>query len=90
MGVCSSEDVDLALTNSSGNPIGPISVAKEVEPFDLAQRLERLANKHEKEIFNPTQTIRKGRYRLRGTVILGRLLRTGTQSTSAFRHVKEG
>jgi enoyl-CoA hydratase/3-hydroxyacyl-CoA dehydrogenase len=63
MDVCSAEDVDLALANSSGTPIGPMSVAKEIEPFDLAQRLERLANKYKKEIFNPTQIVRKGRYR---------------------------
>jgi enoyl-CoA hydratase/3-hydroxyacyl-CoA dehydrogenase len=63
MDVCSAEDVDLALTNSSGNPIGPMSVAKEIEPFNLAQRLEHLANKYKKEIFNPTQMVRKGLYR---------------------------
>jgi len=63
MDVCSADDVDLALTNSGGNPIGPMNVAQEIEPFDLAQRLERLANRYKKEIFNPTQMIRKGRYR---------------------------
>ncbi|MCK5558815.1 MAG: 3-hydroxyacyl-CoA dehydrogenase family protein [Candidatus Hydrogenedentes bacterium] len=63
MGVCSAEDVDLALTNSSGNPVGPMSVAKEMEPFDLAQRLERLAKKYKKEIFNPTKMVREGRYK---------------------------
>ena len=45
MGVCSAEDVDLALVNSSGNPVGPMAIAKSVEPEDLAKRLERLAEK---------------------------------------------
>jgi len=63
MGVCSAEDVDLALTNSSGNPVGPMSVAKGVEPADLAARLEGLAEKYNKEIFKPTKMIREGGYR---------------------------
>jgi enoyl-CoA hydratase/3-hydroxyacyl-CoA dehydrogenase len=63
MGVCSAEDVDLALTNSGGNPVGPMSIAKAVEPEDLVKRLERLAEKYNKEIFKPTKMIREGAYR---------------------------
>jgi len=63
MGVCSAEDVDLALVNSSGNPVGPMSVAKDIEPEDLAKRLEGLAEKYNKEIFKPTKMIREGEYR---------------------------
>jgi len=63
MGVCSAEDVDLALVNSSGNPVGPMAIAKSVEPEDLAKRLERLAEKYSKEIFKPTKMIREGGYR---------------------------
>ena len=63
MGVCSAEDVDLALINSSGNPVGPMSVAKDIEPEDLAKRLEGLAEKYNKEIFKPTKMIREGEYR---------------------------
>ncbi len=63
MGVCSAEDVDLALTNSSGNPMGPMSVAKSVDPADLAKRLEGLAEKYNKEIFKPARMVRDGTYR---------------------------
>jgi len=63
MGVCSAEDVDLALINSSGNPVGPMSAAKGIEPEDLAKRLEGLAEKYNKEIFKPTKMIREGEYR---------------------------
>jgi enoyl-CoA hydratase/3-hydroxyacyl-CoA dehydrogenase len=63
MGVCSAEDVDLALVNSGGNPVGPMSVAKHIEPEDLAKRLEGLAEKYGKEIFRPTKMIREGGYR---------------------------
>ena len=62
MGVCSAEDVDLALTNSGGAPIGPMSVAKNIEPADLAQRLEGLAEKYGKEIFKPARMVREGTY----------------------------
>jgi len=62
-GVCSIEDVDLALTNSSGNPIGPMSVAKNIEPTDLVARLEGLAEKYGKEIFRPCEMVRAGKYR---------------------------
>jgi enoyl-CoA hydratase/3-hydroxyacyl-CoA dehydrogenase len=63
MGVCSAEDVDLALVNSSGNPVGPMSIAKAVEPADLVKRLEGLAKKYNKEIFKPTKMIREEGYR---------------------------
>ncbi len=62
-GVCSTEDVDLALTNSSGNPIGPMSVAKHIEPAVLTERLETLAEKYNKEIFQPATMVREGTYR---------------------------
>ncbi len=54
---------DLALTNSSGNPIGPMSVAKNVDPADLAKRLEGLAGKYNKEIFKPAKMVREGTYK---------------------------
>jgi len=63
MGVCSVDDIDVAMVNSSGNPVGPMSVAKDIEPADLTKRLEGLAKKYNKEIFKPTKMIREGGYR---------------------------
>lgn len=63
MGVCTAADVDVALTNSSGNPVGPMSVAKNIEPADLTKRLTELADRYKKEIFKPTRMIREGTYR---------------------------
>lgn len=63
MGVCSAEDIDKAIVNGTGNAIGPMAVARSQEPKSLTQRLERLAERFQKEIFRPTRTIREGLYR---------------------------
>ncbi len=62
MGVCSADDVDIAIVNGTGNAIGPMTVAKGQDPSDLAKRLERLAEKFNKETFKPTRMIRDGNY----------------------------
>ena len=63
MGVCSLEDVDTAIINATGNPMGLIALIKSIEPDELAGRLERLADRFNKEIFKPTQMIKDGSYR---------------------------
>jgi len=62
MGVCSFADVDKAIINATGNPMGLIAVAKYMSPADLSQRLEGLAEKFNKEIFKPSRLIREGAY----------------------------
>jgi enoyl-CoA hydratase/3-hydroxyacyl-CoA dehydrogenase len=62
-GVCGIEDIDKAIVNGTGNKVGPMTIAQGQDPADLAQRLERLADRFKKEIFRPTQTIREGRYK---------------------------
>jgi len=62
-GVCTINDVDLALVNSSGNPVGPMSVGRQISKFDLIDILEQLAARYEKEIFKPTQRVRDGGYK---------------------------
>lgn len=63
MGVCSADHIDKAIINGTGNAVGPMTIAKGQEPASLAQRLEGLASRFEKEIFRPTQMIRDGTYR---------------------------
>lgn len=63
MGVCSFADVDTAVINATGNPMGLIAVAKSIPPDQLVQRLENLAKKYNKEIFLPSRLIREGAYR---------------------------
>jgi len=63
MGVCTAEDIDRAIVNGTGNAIGPMTVAKSQDPKALAERLERLAERFNKEIFRPTRMIREGTYR---------------------------
>jgi enoyl-CoA hydratase/3-hydroxyacyl-CoA dehydrogenase len=62
-GVCSFADVDTAIINATGNPMGLLALVKGIEPDALAQRLENLSKKFKKEIFKPTQMIKDGAYR---------------------------
>ena len=63
MGVCSLEDIDTAIINATGNPFGLIAMIKCIDPDELALRLERLAERFNKEIFRPTQMIKSGGYK---------------------------
>jgi enoyl-CoA hydratase/3-hydroxyacyl-CoA dehydrogenase len=65
MGVCSTEDIDLAIVNGSGMEVGPMTIAKDQDPTKLAQRLEQLAERFHKEIFRPTQMIRDGTFKVK-------------------------
>jgi len=63
MGVCAAGDVDTAIVNGTGNAVGPMTMAKGMDPADLTKRLEGLAKKFNKEIFKPTKMIKEGKYR---------------------------
>ena len=63
MGVCSLEDVDTAVVNATGSPTGIVAVARDLAPRELSSRLERLAERFNKEIFKPSRTIIEGLYR---------------------------
>lgn len=63
MGVCSLEDVDTAVINATGNPFGLIAMIKNIDPDSLARRLDRLAERFNKEIFIPTEMIKSGGYK---------------------------
>lgn len=63
LGVCSAAEVDTAITNGTGNRMGPMAMARTMAPEDLTGRLEGLASRFHKEIFRPTDMIRTGAYR---------------------------
>jgi enoyl-CoA hydratase / 3-hydroxyacyl-CoA dehydrogenase len=63
MGVCSLKDIDIAIINATGNPFGLIAMIKSIDPGELAERLERLADRFKKDIFRPTEMIRSGGYK---------------------------
>ena len=62
MGVCSLEDVDIAIVNATGSPAGIVAVARDLAPQELSSRLEHLAEKFNKDIFRPSRMIIEGRY----------------------------
>lgn len=62
MGACRTADIDRAIVNGTGNPFGLMAMARGMQPPDLAARLEGLSEKYKKEIFMPTESIRKGLY----------------------------
>ena len=61
-GLCSAEDVDKTAIYGMGDKEGPMTFARRQDPAEFAQRLERLADMFNKEIFRPTQLLRKGNY----------------------------
>ncbi len=62
MGVCSFDDVDLAIRNATGNPMGLIALIKDLSAEALCARLENLSKKFNKDIFQPSRLIRAGAY----------------------------
>ena len=63
MEVCSAQDIDKAIVSGTGNKVGPMTIAKDLEPVQLSERLMNLEAKFKKEIFHPTKMIVEGRYR---------------------------
>jgi len=54
------EDVDVALINSSGVPMGPIGLGRSISKWDLVDNLEMLAAKYEKPLFKPSTRVLAG------------------------------
>lgn len=65
MGACSIEDVDLAITNATGMPVGPVALVQQQSPANMTLRLEKMATRFDKEIFKPTAMIKNGEYLLK-------------------------
>lgn len=62
MGACRMGDIDKAIVNGTGNVFGLAAMARGILPPDMVCRLEALSEKYNKEIFKPTESIRKGIY----------------------------
>jgi enoyl-CoA hydratase/3-hydroxyacyl-CoA dehydrogenase len=54
------DDVDKAILNSSGVPIGPIGLGRSISRWDLIEGLEYLAGRYEKPLFKPTRRVQAG------------------------------
>jgi hypothetical protein len=53
-------DIDVAMINSTGNPVGPMSIGRQISRWDLTDQLEKLSKRFNKSIFQPTQRVREG------------------------------
>ena len=53
-------EVDVALINSSGVPMAPISLGRQISKLDLIDNLEMLAARYEKPLFKPTRRVLEG------------------------------
>ena len=62
-GVCLLKDINPAVINGYGAVAGPIALVSGMEPRELCERLDKLAEKYGKEIFRPCEGIVKGKYR---------------------------
>jgi enoyl-CoA hydratase/3-hydroxyacyl-CoA dehydrogenase len=54
------DEVDVALINSSGVPMGPIALGRQISKLDLIANLEMLAAKYEKPFFKPSKRVLAG------------------------------
>ncbi len=62
MGACSFDDVDTAIINATGSPVGLIARIKSIPASELTKRLDGLAKRYDKEIFKPSRLIKEGTY----------------------------
>jgi enoyl-CoA hydratase/3-hydroxyacyl-CoA dehydrogenase len=54
------DEVELAIVNSSGSPIGPISIGRSISKLDLIEGLEMLADRYDKPLFRPSKRVLAG------------------------------
>lgn len=54
------DEVDLAMINSSGSPMGPITLGRSISKLDLIDNLEMLAKRYDKAMFKPTRRVLGG------------------------------
>jgi len=63
MGVSDPETIDSAVKLAYGRKKGPFEIARDYSDDEICRRLKELAKKFEKRIFEPAETIRKGKLR---------------------------
>ncbi|MCS7144013.1 MAG: 3-hydroxyacyl-CoA dehydrogenase [Archaeoglobaceae archaeon] len=63
MGVADPKTIDTAIKLAYGRNKGPFELAKDYSDQQISKRLEELSKKFGKKIFEPTETIRKGKLR---------------------------
>ncbi|NHW23963.1 MAG: hypothetical protein HA489_06925 [Archaeoglobales archaeon] len=61
MGVSDPETIDSAVKLAYGRKKGPFEIARDYSDDEICRRLKELAKKFEKRIFEPAETIRKGK-----------------------------
>lgn len=63
MGIADPKTINTAIKLAYGREKGPFEVAKDYTDEEISKRLEELAKKFGKEIFEPAETIKKGKLR---------------------------
>jgi len=61
MGVATPDDIDTAIKLGLNRPFGPFEFAKNLSEETIVKRLEELAKQFNKKIFEPAETLRKGK-----------------------------
>ena len=58
------KEIDLAMVNGSGSPLGPFALAQGIGYEELIKKLEELYDKFKLEIFKPTKTLLEGKIKV--------------------------
>jgi enoyl-CoA hydratase/3-hydroxyacyl-CoA dehydrogenase len=54
------EEVDVAMMNGFGAPVGPVAIGRQISKLDLIDNLEFIARRYDKAMFKPTRRVLAG------------------------------